>query len=107
MSIFRKIASLFSSGIGEEGNAYWVRVRCDRCGETIQTRVDLHNDLSIQYGEENSEDTYYCRKVLIGNKRCFQKIEVELWFNGYHRLTEKKIQGGTFITEEDNLEHAT
>ena len=29
----------------------WLRVRCDRCGEIIESRVNLYNDLSLQDSE--------------------------------------------------------
>ena len=73
---------------------YTFSVKCLRCGEIIEGRVDLDNDLSVEY--ESSRDVYYARKVLMGNKRCFQRVEVELKFTSTHELLEQHSTGGEF-----------
>ncbi len=97
MGFLEKLKKLFSAAPGGEA-AYWLYVQCDRCGEKIRSRVDLYHDLSAIY--EASGTTYFCRKVLIGQQRCYQKIEVEMWFDQRRQLTERKIHGGQFISEE-------
>jgi len=78
MGLFKKLSDLFSAPEGRpekrDEASYWVAVRCSRCGETLRTRVNLHNDLSIEYGEGGGETTYFCRKTLIGDKLCFQRF---------------------------------
>jgi len=71
---------------------YIFQVKCRRCGEIIEGRVDLDNDLSL-----NDEGGYFVRKGLIGANRCFQQIEVELTFNSERQVLEKTISGGTFV----------
>jgi hypothetical protein len=68
------------------------QVKCNRCGEIIEGRVDLDNDLSLS----DVGDGYFARKVLMGTNRCFQQIEVELTFDSSRQLQEKTITGGTF-----------
>ena len=78
-----------------EKRYYTFSVKCNRCGEIIEGRVDLDNDLSLEY---EGDSTYYIvRKGLIGNNRCFQQIEVEMKFNSERELTEKQVQGGKFV----------
>jgi hypothetical protein len=99
MSFFKKISDLFSSGGGSpSGDAYWVTVKCNRCGEVIRTRINLNNDLSLNY-DDGGSTTYYCRKLLMGEQRCFQRIEVELTFDNQRRPLRRDINGGTFIDE--------
>lgn len=71
--------------------------QCARCGEIIQTRVDLENDLSAEYGEKDSETTYFCRKMLIGKKNCYAPIEVELTFDHRRQIIDRTIKGGNFV----------
>jgi hypothetical protein len=71
-------------------------VQCLRCGEQIRGRVDLRNDLSIEYDGGGSA-SYHCRKVVMGSGRCFQQIEVYLNFDANHKLTDRQIQGGKFV----------
>ena len=94
MNIFKKITSLFS--VSPETNVYWVEVKCRRCSEVIRTRVNLNNDLSHVYGEGN-KTTYFCRKSLMGEGRCFQRVEVELTFDQNKRLIDRQISGGSFL----------
>ncbi|MEJ2709704.1 MAG: hypothetical protein P8074_18985 [Anaerolineales bacterium] len=102
MGIFKRLSNLFSSSGQRDKNAYWFTVRCNRCGEQIRGRVDMRNELTISY----DDNTYYSRKVLMGDKLCFQKIEVELTFDKNRRLIERKIRGGKFVDEQENQAEA-
>ena len=90
------LKNLFGGGSAKPEKRYQVfHVKCNRCGEVIECRVDLDNDLSLDY--EGDSPVYFVRKGLVGNNRCFQQIGVEMKFNSDHDLMEKQVQGGTFI----------
>jgi len=77
---------------------YVFNVKCNRCGEVIEGRVDVDNDLSVEY--EDGGDVFYCRKVLMGEGKnlCYQQIEVGLKFNAKRKLLEKRVEnGGEFV----------
>ena len=76
-----------------EKHYYTFQVKCRRCGEVIDGRIDLDNDLSLN----DEGNGYIVRKGLMGGNRCFQQIEVELNFNSSRQLQEKTITGGTFV----------
>ncbi len=76
-----------------EKHYYTFKVKCRRCGEIIEGRVDLDNDLSLN----DAGDGYIVRKGLIGGNRCFQQIEVEMNFTSTRELIDQQIQGGTFV----------
>ena len=78
-----------------EKRYYTFNVKCNRCGEVIEGRVDLDNDISLEY--EGNSTFYIVRKGLIGNNRCFQQIEVELIFTPERTLIEQQAQGGKFV----------
>jgi len=78
-----------------EKRYYTLSVKCNRCGEVIEGRVDLDNDLSLEY--EGDSTFYIVRKGLIGNNRCFQQIEVEMKFASDRTLIEQQAQGGKFV----------
>ena len=80
---------------------YWIYVQCDQCGEMLRTHVNLHNDLSIRYGESERDNAYFTRKRIIGSHRCFRPIDVELTFDSKRNLLDQQIQGGRFISEEE------
>jgi hypothetical protein len=95
MKFFKKI---FSSG-GPQERYFIYHVKCKRCGEVIEGRIDTTNDLSIEY--EDKREVYHVRKVLIGDgsNHCYQQIEVEIQFNGNRDVLEKTITNGEFVEE--------
>ena len=78
-----------------EKRYYVFSIKCNRCGEVIEGRVDLDNDLSLDY--EGDSTVYFVRKGLVGENRCFQQIEVEMKFTPNRTLIEQQAQGGTFV----------
>lgn len=89
------LKNLFGGGASAKPDKrfYVFRVKCKRCGEIIEGRVDLDNDLSMV----DEGEGFIVRKGLIGGNRCFQQIEVELNFDSSRQLQEKSITGGTFV----------
>ena len=89
------LKNLFSgSSAKPEKRYYTFQVKCNRCGEIIEGRVDLDNDPSIEY--EGDQTVYFVRKGIVGNNRCFQQIEVELKFDSSRQLLEQQVTGGQF-----------
>ena len=60
--------------------------------------MDTWNELTPDYNE-NSDDpsSYFCRKVLVGEKLCFQPVELSLTFDKNRKLVKQEITGGKFI----------
>jgi hypothetical protein len=100
MGFFKKAAS-FLSATPTDMETLGLCVRCDKCGEALGTRIHLRHDPSPVYDEGRQGATYFVRKTLVGNKRCFQPIEVELTFDTNRKVTTREITGGQFITEKE------
>jgi hypothetical protein len=81
-----------------------VHARCARCGEVLSTRINLYNDLSVEYGGRRGQDSYYARKVLLGDSRCFNRVELEMTFDSQRRLVEVEAAGGEYLTAEEAAE---
>ena len=90
------LQKLFGGAAKPKQRYYNFSVKCNRCGEVIEGRVDLSNDLSVEY--EEGGDIFFARKVLMGENRCFQRIEVELKFNASRNLLENHVTGGQFVS---------
>ena len=98
MSFLKKLSNLFSGSGGQSDRNYWITVKCNRCGDVVQGRVDMHNDLSVQYND--GATTYFCRKVLMSDGGlCFQRMEVELTFDAKRNLLDRTVSGGQFVDE--------
>ena len=87
------LKKLFGGGMASSStNFYTFNVKCDRCGEIIEGKVNMNNDLSL-----DDEGGYHVRKVLMGSGRCFQQIEVAMKFDASRQLSDKQISGGKFV----------
>ena len=96
MNFFQKLFGGSSSASSKPDKRYYTfTVRCKRCGELVEGRVDLDNDLSVEY--EEGGDIFYARKLLMGENRCFQRMEAELKFDSKRELIEKQVAGGEFV----------
>ena len=100
MSILDRITSMFQGGKRPIERGYWIAVRCARCGEVVRARVDLYNDLSATYGEGEVGYAFITRKVLVGEGRCYQPLEVELHFDENRKFLDRQVRGGTFVDEQ-------
>jgi hypothetical protein len=102
MSFLKKLGSIFSPSPSNTNRILYLYVRCDRCGEKLQARVDTWNELTPDY-EENSDNasSYFCRKVLVGEKLCFQPVELSLSFDKNRMLVKQTIIGGKFIDQAE------
>ena len=78
-----------------------VHARCARCGEVLSTRIDLYNELSVEYGDGRGKESYYCRKVLMGDSGCFNRVELEMSFDSQRRLMEVEAEGGEYLSAEE------
>ena len=79
-----------------EKRYYTFTVKCLRCGELIEGRVDLDNDPSVEY--EDGGEVFFARKVVMGNGRCFQRVEVTFKFTPARTLIEQHVTGGEFVS---------
>jgi hypothetical protein len=75
-----------------DGGIY-IRVKCNACGEIVQTRINPTSELSaIDDGEG-----YFVRKVLIG-RQCFRPIEVQVRYSDLGRTEiSREVTGGTSV----------
>jgi hypothetical protein len=82
-----------SSASSSRDGGIYVRVKCDACGEVVQTRINPNSELS-QLDEGGG---YFVRKVLVG-QQCFRPIEVQLRYSDL-RGTEigREVHGGTSV----------
>jgi len=80
------------------GIFYPFSVKCKRCGEIIRGRVNVYNEPSMEL-DEKGKPYYTCRKVLIGNGYCFEKIEVVFKFDESKRMLDREISGGEFVED--------
>jgi lysyl-tRNA synthetase class I len=97
MGFFSKLFGGSKARAGKK-DYYIFNVKCQRCGEVLEGRVDVDNDLSVEY--ETGGDRFYCRKVLMGDGKnlCYQQIEVGLKFDDKRKLIEKRVEsGGEFV----------
>jgi len=93
MSFLKK---LFSGAPHKPDKRYYIfNAKCNRCGEIIEGRVDLDNDLSLN----DEGDGFIVRKGLMGSgdNHCFQQIEVTIQFSSLREVLKQDIHDGIFF----------
>lgn len=96
MSFLKRLSTIFSSPARpDDSRIYVFQVRCNRCGEILEGRIDLWNELS--WAEPEATAAYTCRKVLMGSDICFQQVEVILEFDSNRKVINRQVAGGKFI----------
>jgi len=97
MGFLEKLGRLFSSPRPASRYLYF-KVKCKRCGEVLEGRVDLYNDPSLDY--EAEKPIYFCRKVLMGSAHCYQQVEITFKFDENRKIIERTVSGGEFVEAE-------
>ncbi|NJD57968.1 MAG: hypothetical protein C3F13_17070 [Anaerolineales bacterium] len=101
MSFLKSFSNIFSTKPSEAERALYLYVQCNKCGEKLRARVDIYSELSPDYKGSDKPASYYCRKVLVGEKQCYQPIELILKFDKNHKLVNQQISGGKFVTRDE------
>ena len=100
MNFLQRLASLFSGRPSGDTRFLPVYVLSRRCDEPLAGQVDTMNELS-----RTDEDgaLFYGRKVLhtSGERRCFDQVEVQLWFDRNKALLRHEVSGGRWLEEEE------
>lgn len=92
------VSRLFRSAGADAGRrtadgGIYIRVKCNACGEVIQTRINPNSELSaVDEGEG-----YFVRKVLVG-RECFRPVEVRLRYADLRgKEISREVLGGTSV----------
>ena len=98
MGFFKRIADMIGGNRSDDNRFVDIYVMSRRCREPIAGRVDVMNELS----RDDDGNGYYTRKVLhtTGAKRCFDQVEIYLWFNKDKRLSDHEVTGGTWLSAD-------
>jgi hypothetical protein len=96
MGFFDRLKRIFSPS-GPAARYHHFQVRCNRCGEILEGRLDQYNDPSLEF--EDNKTIYFCRKVLMGSGPCFQQVETTFKFDESRNILEKEVSGGEFVEE--------
>jgi hypothetical protein len=100
MSFWSRISKLITGGASSDDRSLPIYVLSKRCNEPIAGQVDLFNELSRT---EDDDSGYFTRKVLhtSGDNRCFDQVEVNLWFDGNKRLKNHEVSGGRWLEADE------
>jgi hypothetical protein len=101
MSFFQRILNLFSGKPGSGGKRNLpIYLLSRRCNEPLAGEVDIYNELSQS---EEDEGAYFTRKVLhtSGENRCFDQVEVQIWFDRNKQVVQHEVHGGRWLTAEE------
>ncbi len=103
----RALKHLFGGGkepvIGAGRRAFTLTVRCDKCGELIEVRIDQDHELQAEYDKDATEGArptqYLLRKEIVGAD-CQNLIRLTIRFDADLHPLERTIEGGEFVEPE-------
>jgi hypothetical protein len=101
MRWFTRLFSRWSRQASPAG--LWIYVRCQGCGEAIRVRADRRYDLVSEMRDPGESGPAYTMHKDIVGARCFQRIAVDLAFDGRLQVVDRRITGGDFLTEAEYL----
>ena len=85
----------------DSATGLWIYVACERCGEAIRVRADRRYDLVSEMRDPGEAGpSYTLHKDIVGG-RCFQRIAVDVAFDQRLQMTERRIRGGRWLSEEE------
>lgn len=85
----------------ESYTAFWIYVRCQRCGEALRVRADRRYDLASEWRDAGEAGPAYTMHKDIVGERCFQRISVDLAFDRHLQIIEQCIVGGDVLSEAE------
>ena len=75
-------------------------VRCERCSAVVHVRINPRNDLTIEYGDDETPSGYRLIKEIM-DSRCFRVMRAEVTYDASRRELARQLEGGTFITRDE------
>jgi hypothetical protein len=99
--MFKKLGKkLFGGDRASSAEGFFLRVRCNACGETFNLFINKSTDLAQDFTEAGGV-RYFLQKEIIG-ARCKNLIHVRMDFDAAKKLIAKRIENGTFIDDEES-----
>lgn len=103
MGFFSKLKKVFLAGDkGTNQNLIEIHVRCNKCGEQINSFFRKNYDLQSDYGGE--EWAYLIDKNLVC-PGCYQSIIMRIEFDKRLNSINSELTGGEFIIDEDSSQN--
>jgi hypothetical protein len=90
---------LFTPNRRPTADALHLYVRCNHCGAIVHVRVNLYNDLSVDY-DDDVVSGYRLRKEIM-DSRCFRLMYADLTFDRNRREIARQIEDGEFVSREE------
>jgi hypothetical protein len=96
-----KSALGFGGGAGSVDRGLYIYIRCNRCQDVVQVRLNMANDVQQEY-VENSDDVagFTVTKGVVDSK-CFRPMTLTMRFDRRRNELEREVEGGEFVERDD------
>jgi hypothetical protein len=96
MKVIECIKKMFSSP--KNNGALTFRVKCPKCHEIIEVRVDISSDLINEYKDSNEPGpAYTLKKEVLGNK-CNHLMKLVVAFDENYNIISQTAEGGDIVS---------
>ena len=98
MGILDFLKNIFSNSKGNNKliNIY---VQDEKCGNKLKIVLRKGYDIVQEY-DKSKDAKFYCKKVAVCDN-CYNKINMELYFDRSHNIKSSNLTGGKMITKEE------
>ena len=96
--MFKKLTKRLSAG-GPAGApaGFFLKVRCNACGEVFNLFINTSTDLAQNFTEGGGM-TYSLNKEVVGGY-CRNLVQVRMVFDGSKKMISREIENGVFIDD--------
>jgi len=95
---------LLGGGNNNDSRILHLYVACNHCHTPVHVRVDLYNDLTLEYDDREQAVGFVLRKEIM-DARCFRLMHAEILFDTTRRETRRTVEGGVFVDESVYNQH--
>jgi hypothetical protein len=96
--MFKKLGKkLFAGGSPPAPGGFFLKVRCNVCGEVFNLFINTSTDLGQNFTEGGGM-TYSLNKEIVGGY-CRNLIQVSMVFDGSKKMISREIENGVFIDD--------
>ena len=92
-------------GLGGSGGSVdrgiYVYVRCNRCQDVVQVRLNPANDLQQEFVENSDDVAAYTVNKGVVDSKCFRPMTLIMQYDRHRRELDREIEGGEFVERED------
>ena len=101
MSIFKKLAAIFTAPPGQSSRIRWYYIQCGKCGKKFKIEVNMSSDVASNFSDIKDGSPAYTLRKVAQDDTCFTPIEINISYDHSQKEIDQTIHGGKFLTQAE------